>query len=50
MSVNINGRYLSNLRFAENILLLLESVDELQILNDLNKEKSQSRFKKSTKV
>ena len=37
--ININGEYLNHLRFADDIILISETPEELQImLNDLNRE------------
>ena len=39
MEKNIHGEYLDHLRFAENIALILISLDELQVvLNNPNRE------------
>ena len=39
MGINIDGEYLSNLRFADDISTTTETSEELQkMLNDLNKE------------
>jgi len=39
MGLYINGQYLNHLRFADDIILMSETAEELQdMLNDLNRE------------
>ena len=43
MGININGKYLSHLRFADDIVLMTVDLNEAQImLQQLNEESSQS--------
>ena len=54
MGINIDGEYVSNLRFADDISTTTESSEELQkMLNDLNRESIKVGLKmnrKKTKV
>lgn len=41
--MNVNGKYLNHLRFADDIVLVSENVDELEeMMNDLNREGKES--------